>query len=321
MVNSILPLFDTKSEEEEGSASYGFTSEAPLIQGVYMVGPNMAEASASAEGEVTIAAWRRLLTTPITGTTDTKKAMEDARKALEGDETRLANQRMALKAREREYQNTMEHNRRRRPWHMAMAEKLLDCGHAAGDAILGEEMNGNPVYRTLAANLVVATTLAENIDLGPDHPAQEELHHVVTLLKTAVIQQDVVTASHDRLTLRSLHSDCSRLVTSSSRTHRTPNQDSSHNRFAKDPDASNTIDCLQAEREEQERDNDRLCDACDHLNELRIAQGHDNGNEVSSWHNFATGGSLCLSRRIRTWRFPEKLHARNIDKYNGDAKP
>lgn len=74
----------------------------------------------------------------------------------------------------------------------------------AEDTILGKNVNDNDVYKTPMANLVAAKDIAEHLNLGADHPEAENLNRALLLLKTAVVQHDVVASSRNRLASRSL---------------------------------------------------------------------------------------------------------------------
>lgn len=138
-------------------------------------------------------------------------------------------------------------------------------------------------------NLVMPADLVGTLDLGPNHPKAKKLQRVITLMKTAVVQQEVVSTSCDRL--RSWLLLCG--DSSASRTRRVTNHNHGCNRSTSGTDVRYIIQRLRDERAIREQVTARLKDARDLLNRRRRDREGSDGREVSSrpepsagWHDF-----------------------------------
>lgn len=103
-------------------------------------------------------------------------------------------------------------------------------------------MEGVPVYCTPAHNLVAATALADTLHITTDSPEAENFHGVLTLMKTAVVQQNKTATSRSRLVSEAPRSHPARapinsVIASSAHPSRTPGP----SKYRGEPDARDTI--------------------------------------------------------------------------------
>lgn len=101
MVKSFLPILDSESD------GYASSHSCASMAKVYMVAPATPGVGGVATGGKNGALMNIVLHTPITGDSDTEKALEESRQALQAKDACLARQRAEFKPRERELDETM----------------------------------------------------------------------------------------------------------------------------------------------------------------------------------------------------------------------